>query len=253
METSLFENIKNQYLSSGLEPNVFFDKIKKNYPLKKERKIIKNILKESLPNEKKVYCKLYNIDIKDYKNKIKKDSIDWIITDPPYPKKYLYLYEILSEMSSYALKETGGLIVMTGQSYIPEILNLLSKHLNYVWTLAYLTPGGQSPYLWQRKCNTFWKPLFLFSKSKYKGDSFGDVIKTSANNNDKNHHYWGQSVEGFDMLIKKFTYPYQVILDPFIGGGTTAIAALKNNRSCIGFDNDESCIKTAKMRIKNEL
>jgi len=252
MEVSLLDDIKNQYCSSGLEPNTFFDKIKKDYPLKKERKIIKNILKETQTKDNADY-KLYNIDIKDYKSKIKESSVDWIITDPPYPKKYIPLYKILSELSSYALKETGGLIVMTGQSYIPEILNLLSEHMNYVWTLVYLTPGGQSPYLWQRKCNTFWKPLFLFSKGKYKGDSFGDVIKTSPNNNDKNHHYWGQSVEGFDMIIKRFTYPGQVILDPFVGGGTTAIAALKNNRFFIGFDNDVICIKNTKERIKNEL
>lgn len=37
-------------------------------------------------------------------------------------------------------------------------------------------------------------------------------------------------------LIKLYSYPKQIILDPFMGIGTTGIAALKNQRRFIGFD-----------------
>jgi len=179
--------------------------------------------------------------------------VDWIITDPPYPRQYLPLYDTLSELGAYALRPGGGMLVMCGQSYLPEVLNKLTTHLDYRWTLAYLTPGGQSPFIWSLGCNTFWKPVILLTKDHYKGLGFGDVIKTSVNANDKSHHHWGQSVEGMDGLVRRFTFPGQTVLDPFLGGGTTAIAALHNHCSFIGFDLNPECVETTRKRIGSEL
>jgi tRNA G10 N-methylase Trm11 len=44
-------------------------------------------------------------------------SIDAIVTDPPYGKKYLDLYDQLAGHVIRILKEGGPLLVMTGQSY----------------------------------------------------------------------------------------------------------------------------------------
>jgi DNA modification methylase len=43
-----------------------------------------------------------------------------------------------------------------------------------------------------------------------------------------------------------------IVLDPFIGSGTTAIVALKHNRSCIGIDLSPDYVKMAKKRIAKE-
>jgi site-specific DNA-methyltransferase (adenine-specific) len=50
-------------------------------------------------------------------------------------------------------------------------------------------------------------------------------------------------------LIQLYTYKNDVILDPFIGSGSTAIAALKSNRSYIGYDIDPEYVKIAEERI----
>jgi len=217
---------------------------------KGERKVLKSLLK-SLPPKTPPRIELYCEDVRNYEKVVDKETVDWIITDPPYSKKFLDLYDTLAELSLYALKPGGALIVMTGQSYLPEVINKLQKHLNYVWTLAYLTPGGQSPYLWKVRCNTFWKPVLVFSKGKYSGDAFGDVIKTSPNNNDKRFHFWGQSEEGFEQIFDKFVFPGQTVLDPFVGGGTTAVVALKRGCNFIGIDKDPECIETTKRRIED--
>ena len=226
--------------------------MKKKFLTKQQQKTLKQWLKLQKPKNPP-FLKLYCDDIKNYKNILLPECVDWIITDPPYSKKFLWVYDVLSELSNYALKPHGALIVMVGQSYLPEIINNLSKHLKYIWTLAYLTPGGQSPYLWKIKCNSFWKPVLVFAKEKYSGDSFGDVIKTSVNNNDKRFHIWGQSEEGFDMIFKKFVFPGQTVLDPFVGGGTTAVVALRRGCNFIGIDINKDCIRKTEERIKNEL
>ena len=56
--------------------------------------------------------------------------------------------------------------------------------------------------------------------------------------------------------IKVITYLIEVlsnegdtVLDPFIGSGTTAVAALNTNRNCIGFEIDENYFNIAQDRI----
>ncbi len=216
---------------------------------KSERRKLREWLKSQRPPQPP-FLELYHKDVRDYRDVLLPESVDWVITDPPYSKKFLWVYEVLGELSAYVLKPGGGLLVMVGQSYLPEIIGKLSSKLNYVWTLAYLTPGGQSPYLWRIRCNSFWKPVLLFSKGKYSGDSFGDVVKTSPNNNDKRFHRWGQSEEGFELLFDKFVFPGQTILDPFVGGGTTAVVALKRGCNFIGIDNDLESLLTTKKRCQ---
>jgi len=56
------------------------------------------------------------------------------------------------------------------------------------------------------------------------------------------------------ILIEKFvevnTNEGDIVLDPFLGSGTTAIACLKLNRRFIGIEKEEEYVKIAKARIK---
>ena len=53
-------------------------------------------------------------------------------------------------------------------------------------------------------------------------------------------------------LINLYSYEGDVILDPFIGSGTTAIAAIQNNRSFIGYDIKREYIELAQKRLSNQ-
>lgn len=50
-------------------------------------------------------------------------------------------------------------------------------------------------------------------------------------------------------LIQLYTYEDEVVLDPFIGSGQTAIAAVKSKRHYVGYDIDEEYVKLAEKRI----
>lgn len=92
-------------------------------------------------------------------------QLDAIITDPPYPEEYVPLYGELARLAKGCLKTDSILAVMCGQSYLPRIIQLIAAHMEYRWTMAYLTPGGQAVQLWDRQVNTFWKPILLFCVS----------------------------------------------------------------------------------------
>ena len=53
-----------------------------------------------------------------------------------------------------------------------------------------------------------------------------------------------------EWLVKIGSNEEDVILDPFIGSGTTAIACLKLNRKFIGIEKEDEYIKIANARIK---
>ena len=49
--------------------------------------------------------------------------------------------------------------------------------------------------------------------------------------------------------IQLYTFKNEIILDPFMGAGTTALAALKSSRKYIGYDTKKEYIELAKKRI----
>jgi DNA modification methylase len=53
-------------------------------------------------------------------------------------------------------------------------------------------------------------------------------------------------------LIELYTYEGDVVLDPFMGSGTTAVAAVRTHRHYIGFDTDRSYVARANTRIAEE-
>ena len=171
-------------------------------------------------------------------------KIDAIITDPPYIKESLHLFEQLAELS----KDIPLVAVMTGQYYLPEIMESMCKHLKYRWTFAYLTPGRTNQQH-QKKINTAWKPVVIFGEPTAWIPT--DVV--TSNSADKEFHIWGQSISGFTELIERLTSPGQVVCDPFLGGGTTAVACLKTGRRFVGCDIDENNVKTAVERCNQEI
>lgn len=52
-------------------------------------------------------------------------------------------------------------------------------------------------------------------------------------------------------LIQLYSFEEDVVLDPFIGSGTTAIAAMKAKRHFVGYEIDQQYVDLAKNRIKD--
>ena len=55
-----------------------------------------------------------------------------------------------------------------------------------------------------------------------------------------------------EQLVKWCSDENSIVLDPFLGSGTTAVAAIKTNRHYIGFEIDKIFFENAKKRIQNE-
>jgi len=176
------------------------------------------------------------------------ESVDAIITDPPYPEEFLDVYKELANLAERVLVKGGHCLVMIGQSHLPMVIaNLcINPGLLYHWTLAYLTPG-QSTQVFGRKVKSNWKPVIWLIKGTCDWEHVEDTIESDKN--DKRFHEWGQSVGGIAQIVERFTVKKSLVLDPFVGGGSTAIAALSLDRLFVGIDIDKACIQETAERI----
>ena len=53
-------------------------------------------------------------------------------------------------------------------------------------------------------------------------------------------------------LIQLYSFEEDVILDPFAGSGTACLAAMKNNRNYVGYDNQPQYVQLAEKRINTQ-
>jgi DNA modification methylase len=86
---------------------------------------------------------------------------------------------------------------------------------------------------------------------------------------DENHKAWFQQIwtgltgastrnhpapyplELAERLIRMFSFVGDTVLDPFLGTGTTTLAAMRNGRNSIGYEIDDSYLAHARRRIHN--
>ncbi|MDA8347755.1 MAG: site-specific DNA-methyltransferase, partial [Pseudomonadota bacterium] len=66
------------------------------------------------------------------------------------------------------------------------------------------------------------------------------------------HHPAPYPVELAERLIRMFSFVGDTVLDPFMGTGTTTVAAAKSGRNSIGFEIDEHYFKMARQRVEQE-
>jgi len=71
----------------------------------------------------------------------------------------------------------------------------------------------------------------------------------SGDGGSKVHHKWEQGVNEFSHFIDGLTYPSDLEADPFVGSGTTGVAAKRLNRRFIGADEDEASVNTTLARL----
>ncbi len=193
-------------------------------------------------------CTLYLGDCRDILPIL--DVVDVVITAPPYPSEFRVMVKDVLCNCGDVVKDGGSIIAMLGQSYLPEMLTIVPNGCQFHWLSCYLTLGGQSAQLWQKNVNSFWKPLLWFVKGEYNGKWVGDVCKSPAN--DKDHHHWGQSVGGIRALVDKHSEVGNVVLDPFMGAGTTGVACIQLERKFIGVEVEPAHFDSARRRIEEE-
>lgn len=218
---------------------------------------------------------LYHKAISELHHEVEAESVDIILTDPPYPKEYLDTWRDLASFAEHALKDGGHLVAMSGKTWLPEVFAIFSESdLKYRWTLEFRMDGKSNGMIGRRIYKTYWKPLLWYIKGSPMTYPILDMVRDAdapeevpidehiyGVGRDKKYHYWGQPSKPFVELIERLAREKIdgeiqqnrdiVVCDPFVGGGATAEAAKVYGCQFIGADIDDACIKTTEERLAN--
>jgi site-specific DNA-methyltransferase (adenine-specific)/site-specific DNA-methyltransferase (cytosine-N4-specific) len=262
---------------------------------------------------------LYQGDSLEILKQMEDNSIDLIVTSPPYsdqrkstyggihPDGYVEWFLPISAELLRVLKPTGSFIlnnkekVYNGErhTYVLELILAMRKQ-GWLWTEEYMWHKRNSfPGKWPNRLRDAWERLLHFNKDKkfnmYQDEvkvPIGDWSKTRLKNlsdtdrtrdESKVGSGFGKKIENWvgkemvlpdnvlyiatesgnkshsaaypeglpEWFIKLFTQEGDIVLDPFLGSGTTCKVALELGRNSIGIELNEEYYKQTEERLTN--
>jgi 16S rRNA G966 N2-methylase RsmD len=177
-------------------------------------------------------------------------SVELIFTDPPYDRESIPLYGTAAKEAARILKPGGSMITYCGHFAIDEVIPLMKEHLKY-YCIGADVHTGQLARLNEYGIIVGSKPLLWFVK-EYRGDRQTFVNNTVISRPEKDTHDWQQPVVTAEHFIKHLTSEGGTVVDFFVGGGTTLVAAKRLGRRAIGFEIDPETAAKAKERLEAE-
>ena len=208
---------------------------------------------------------IYHSDCLEIMPKLPEQSIDLVITDPPYSvgvntsgKKASYgdtsiIKPFLREFGKgvFALARINGAIyINTDWRTYPiwwDVLSQIRPLTNLiVWNYNWIKAG--SHYRFTHEFIMFW----ALGNHKLTSHSTADVWDIPPVNFTIDKRHPAEKPEELMVEILRNSEG-QMILDPFLGSGTTAIVAKKLNRKCIGIEIEEKYCEIAAKRCSQSI
>jgi ParB-like chromosome segregation protein Spo0J len=191
------------------------------------------------------HCDFRELDVSDR-------SVDAIICDPPYTDKDIPIFSELSAFAARVLKPGRLLACYCGKLRQPEEMVRLAEHLEYVWIGATVLRGRHTK-VHVHKINGWHRPWLLYSAGRYKPRSWiKDTLVAGEGVGEKelDDHPWQQAEGPIRELVSMLTLPGELVVDPFVGSGTTAAAALAEGRRFAGCDLDVGAVAMTLERLQ---
>jgi site-specific DNA-methyltransferase (adenine-specific) len=238
--------------------------------------VILNVIIMELENfevSDKLINKIHNMDCIKGLKKIPNNSVDLMIADPPYGiSRTLNCkgqklgttakldfdfgdWDVLNmDWCIEGLKKTKGwAVIFCAKRDLGKYWDILEK-MKFV---------GIDAVVWQKP-----DPIPLNGKTKFlnawetaiigkrSGSYFGgycthNIFKYQAPKGKTRFHPTQKPLKLIQEIIELTTPEKGLVLDPFMGSGTTAVASKLSNREYIGFEIDSKYCKQARLRVKN--
>ena len=212
---------------------------------------------------------IYNADCLDIMRLMKDKCVDLVLTDPPYGMEYSrhiknwkqekiendnnleWLPEYL-EQAKRVLKDSGSIYTFCSYHNIDKFKNEIEKNFGLRNILIW-DKGGAGMGDLETTYGCVYEMCIYANKSpqKLNGKRDSDILKFRRSGNPNHPTEKPQALIAF--LINKSSNPEAIILDPFLGSGTTAVAAKHLGRNFIGIEISEKYCEIARGRLRQEL
>ena len=233
--------------------------------------------------------KIYNDDCLEGMKKIEDNSVDLIITDPPYEhvkggmksKKYnvgtwksdSYMNEKMSDFKkedifnfldvSITKMKKVNMYIFCSKLQLAHYFDYLNKNKKLKYDLLVWDKSSDDGKYSMKSSKFFTQDIEYIIRIYESGVSLNKVWNEERTKSDsryymkrqkfkqpKGKHGTMKPVELIERFIELSSNENDIVLDPFMGSGTTAIACLNTNRNYIGFELDKKYCELANSRIK---
>ena len=210
--------------------------------------------------------KIYCMDCLEGMKQMEDNSVDLILTDPPYNASISKIkgfgFEAINEEwdknfnpldflkeSERVLKQNGSMIIFCSYHLLKTYLNYEGMKLQQIihWYKRNSMPSLAKVYgfnieymLW------FTRPNYIFNK-KFSGKNI--IISNVLQGRERTIHPTQKPLSIIRKLLKVHSNENDLILDPFMGSGTTAVACKQLNRNFIGFELSQKYCDIANERL----
>jgi ParB-like chromosome segregation protein Spo0J len=171
-----------------------------------------------------------------------------VLTDPPWGREWLDHWSDLAAWAAKRLAPGGVFACYAGIQYLPQVMQAVSRHLRYAWTLA-CQHTGESRLIRHNKIMNGWQPILVFTNDPAALEMPDFITRVDK---EKTHHPWQQSVAEAEFLIERLTRAGDLVVDGCLGSGTVAVACQRLRRRFIGGDIDPVAIQTARIRLRED-
>ena len=125
----------------------------------------------------------------------------------------------------------------------------MTPHLTFHWPCAVVPKVRQAKLVPGLYVQAGYHPLLWFTKNKRRTKvSVSDTIE-SERGNKITEHPWAQCLKEARYYIEKLSRKGSLIVDPFLGSGTTGVAALQLGRRFTGIEINPETARKAEARI----
>lgn len=232
-------------------------------------------------NKSRISYVLKNGDCLELIKTIPDKSVDLVVTDPPYKTTSRGNAGNSGGMLQKDINKKGLVFKYNDilpKEYIPELYRVLkdgshcyimTNHVNLQEILNVATDSGFKfikSLIWNKKNKIMgqyymsqFEYILFFRKGKGKKINYcgtSDILdipnKKTKDSNGKNLHDTEKPIELMKILVSNSSNENEIVLDPFMGIGSTGIASKQLNRNFIGFEIDIDYFNIAKRRIDEE-
>lgn len=225
-------------------------------------------------NKSKISSILKQGDCLEILKKLPDNSVDLVVTDPPYEFASHGGGAFGSKQREYHNElENSDITKGFDTRILDELIRVMKKVNIYIWCnkeqinmylnyfkdynmdlLVYCktnpVPTCNNKYLSDIEYLLFFREKGIKVYGEYAIKHKYYVMPTNKVDKKKYNHPTVKPLEIIENLVINSSQENDIVLDPFMGSGTTGEASVKNNRKFIGIEIDETYFNTAKERIR---
>jgi site-specific DNA-methyltransferase (adenine-specific)/modification methylase len=179
-------------------------------------------------------------------------DVDAVVTDPPYGIGLDYESEHFADTPAELQELIDTFLPMCRK--MARVVSITPGNQNHylypqpTWTLCWFNRAGAGSGPWGFSC---WQPILCYGPDPYLRLQMGrrpDFIEHSETS-EKNGHPCPKPVRFQKLWIDRVACDAETILDPFMGSGTTGVAAVQMGKSFIGIEREERWFDLACKRL----